>query len=66
MLERPVQFTLGCPSHVREDALVLWVALLVLMLGSTIWGLSRLPRKHRKGEEPVTRDGGSFGEPGGL
>jgi len=45
---------------------VLWGALLVLMLFVTIWGIARLPRKHRKGEEPVTRDGGSYGEPGGL
>jgi len=44
---------------------VLWGALLVLILAGTIWGLARLPRKHKKGEEPVTRDGGSFGEPGG-
>jgi len=42
---------------------VLWGALLFGIVGGAIWALSRLPRKHKKGEEPVTRDGGSFGQP---
>jgi len=42
-----------------------WAALLVLMIAGLVWGLSRLPRKHKKGEEPVTRDGGSMSTPTG-
>ena len=43
---------------------MIWGALLVVMIAGTIWGLTLLPRKHKKGEEPVTRDGGGFGESG--
>ena len=38
-----------------------WGVLWILLVGGAIWGLSRLPRRHKKGEEPVTRDGGSLG-----
>jgi len=42
---------------------VIWGALLVVILAGTIWGLTLLPRRRKKGEAPVIRDGGGFGEP---
>ena len=38
-----------------------WGVLLILLVGGSIWGLSRLPRRHKKGEKPITMDSGSLG-----
>ena len=39
---------------------IVWAILLGLIAAGTIWGLSRLPRRRKKGEEPFTIDGGPF------
>jgi|SoiMetStandDraft_2_1073263.scaffolds.fasta_scaffold3550321_1 hypothetical protein len=39
-----------------------WGGLFILLMGGTIWGLSRLPKKHKKGET-FPMDGGGFGSP---
>jgi hypothetical protein len=38
-----------------------WVIGFVLIVGTGAWLLTRLPKRRKKGEAPVTMDGGSMG-----